>query len=218
MKKSLLPLLLFLAGCTLPPTQEQKYDMMVRPVAKVFTASGTSGSGVVFYSRDYTLIISANHVTRGQEELKVFLNGELYSAELVKESEKLDLSILRVEIYTNFVAHIHNKASLKTKTFERIFVVGAGRGYLPYPAMGIISNPQNGKHKLIQFSAPTVGGNSGGAVYRRHEEHFELVGIVVKEGIQPVSVSPDITIKVPISNVGFAIPIQTVNDFIKEVL
>ena len=217
MKKLLL--LLLLSGCV-TPTVEQKFDFMVRPVVKISMTSGGYGSGVVYSSNEeYTLIITVNHVTRNEDSLWVELNGVVYDAELIKESPEFDLSILRIEATTDFVAHIHDEVELQV--FDEIITVGAGRNDDPYPAVGIVSNVHYDMGKAeegFQYSAATVKGGSGGGMFRLHDNHYELVGIMSMIGLQNVQVNPYQGIRVPVNNVGFAIPIHLVRDFIEEVI
>lgn len=209
-------LLLLVVGCATPPTSEQKYDQMVRPAVRISMNSGDYGSGVVYFSEDYTLIISAHHVTKNEEWLKVHMNGEEYDAEIVKEDEELDLSVLRVEAHTDYVAHMHD---VEVMPFDEIFIVGGGHEYDPYPTMGIVSNSYNEELDLIQFSAPIVGGVSGGGMYRRHGQHYVLVGIADKIGLYPIfATAGGTTVKIPIVNIGWAIPIQVVEEFIEGTL
>ena len=211
-------LLLLLAGCA-TPTVEQKFDFMVRPVVKISMTSGGYGSGVVYSSNEeYTLIITVNHVTRNEDSLWVELNGVVYDAELIKESPEFDLSILRIEATTDFVAHIHDEVELQV--FDEIITVGAGRNDDPYPAVGIVSNVHYDMGKAeegFQYSAATVKGGSGGGIFRLHDNHYELVGITSMIGLQNVQISPYQGIRVPVNNIGFAIPMHLVRDFIKEV-
>ena len=221
-------LLLLLSGCVTMPTAEQKHDAMVKPVVLITMSSTGTGSGVVFSSNEeYTLIISANHVTRNEDSLWVEMNGTVYDAEVVKENLELDLSILRIEATTDFVVHIHDEGELQV--FDEIFTVAAGRADKPYASIGIISNAhyfRGDMENYIQFSASTVRGGSGGGLFRRHDAHYELVGIIARIALQTVitrilsqmMMNVNLyTIKIPVNNVGFAIRMELVRDFIEEV-
>ena len=69
----------------------------------------------------------------------------------------------------------------------------------------------------LQCSADTVKGGSGGGMFRLHDNHYELVGIMSMIGLQNVQVNPYQGIRVPVNNVGFAIRMELVRDFIEEV-
>lgn len=195
---------------TIPPTQTEKYDQMIRPVVIVTMASGAVGSGVVIKSDSHTFIISKEHVTKNEEWLKVEINGEVYDGELIKEDEEVDLSLLRVAAHTDYVAIIHNKS---LSVFDEVFVVGKGAEDVVYPSFGIIANPLN-KEEMVQFSAPVVNGVSGGGVFRQHKGHYDLVGIIDSFRIAPIRITPRQFQGLPVFNIGFATPMETVNEFL----
>ncbi len=207
-----------LSGCAVADASyEVKTDNMIRPIVNISTSSGSYGSGVVFFSEDYTLIITAYHVISQEAWIKADINGEIYEVTIVKEDIDLDLAVLRAEMHTDFVAHIHKEVTLHP--FDKVYLVGAGQSEDPYPTLGIISIPlvddkDSKRHELVQISAPVVGGTSGGAIYRRHHDHYEWVGLVDKMALQRLQISYNYAVGAPVNNMAFAIPIAVVKTFI----
>ena len=191
-----------------------KYDMMVRTVVPVKMFSNSWGSGVIISSGDVTRIVSAYHVTVGEEWIKVKIDGKLYEATLVKEDQELDLSILEVNIKSEYVAHIHQDSTLQV--FDEVFTVGSGMGVDPYPAKALVSR-LNSRGGLFQYIGHIIRGQSGGGVFRRHNDHYELVGIIKMVAVMPI-MTPFGPLPIPTNNVGFASPMKAVMGFLDEKL
>jgi len=212
--------LIMVAGCVSVPTIDTKIDQMLKTVVKVERVNDEgSGSGVVVFSEDYTLIVSAKHVTDGQEKFNIIMHDRVVEATMVRESETHDLALLRVEGHYNYVAHLH---SVNLRPFDEIFIVGAGDGFSPYPAMGIVANPYNNRElrpqdtdEVLQVSAPTISGDSGGGIFRQHHDHYALVGILTAQRQHTVQFGR-YYLGVPVDNVGHGLHVKVVQDFLNE--
>ena len=184
--------ILFTIGCAsldqpaVDPVVDQqkiKYDQMIRSVVKITMTSDGSGSGVVVRSdSSNTYILSKHHVTRNEEQLKVIMNDSEYDATLIREDIDKDLSLLQIVGHTDYVANLGN---YNLEVFDEIYAVGLGQENKVYPTYGIVSNP-TGKDGLIQFSAHTVPGMSGGGLFVNSDDKYLLVGIVEGIGLTEV--------------------------------
>ena len=205
------------SGCVgvTTPTAPTITDMVMHPSVKVILP-GSSGSGVVIYSKDYTLIITAGHVVKGDirgKGVKVILNGETHEAFIVKKGDEHDFSVLRVEAQTDYVAHTHD---MTLEYLMGVVVVGAGLGLKSYISAGVVSNPYFDIDKQFQLSVATAVGMSGAGVYVRHQEHFVLVGMMVTMGMQRV-VTRMFPLRLPIVNIAFAIPVSAFKGYFKGI-
>ena len=133
-----------------------------------------------------------------------------YITEIVSDSRKRDLAILRIKAR---IPHNLHSRILPDNTLiqrgERVYIVGNPAGNDATVVEGIISNlnrtfefPWTGNEKLamIQFSGGIYGGNSGGALYN---SSGYLIGVPAA-GIRSVPF------------IGLAIPISVVKEFLLE--
>ena len=193
--------LLFLASCSMVPDRLTTLSSVVR-----VDSDGGFGSGVVVKSGRKSIILTNAHVVSDD----MVVRGK--KATLIRKDEEKDLALIEVELQLP-AAHIHKTASLKV--FDEIILVGAGLGSKPYPSLGIVANiiTEYG----VQYSGHVVVGMSGGGVFRRHNDHYELVGIVQASALQAsfTGMFP-FPIHTPVNNMGYFIPLVTVMEFLND--
>ncbi|MBL4644431.1 MAG: trypsin-like peptidase domain-containing protein [Candidatus Pacebacteria bacterium] len=157
-----------------------------------------------------------------------------YETNIVAYDSDKDLALLSLQETDTGVRYVANlyKPKLDLRFFEPVWVVGAGLGYEPFPATGIISIPEidEGKRKSFMFSAPIIFGNSGGGVYRYNSTKgsYELVGIsrsmnlLKVNGIATLSagsqqgVEARTKVKIPVTHMGVAVSVREVCTFLSE--
>ena len=194
-------------------TNEQRYDMTLRTVVRISMTSGGGGSGVVIGSDENgTLILSVNHVTRNEDSLWVQIGDVIHDATLVRSNLMLDLSLLHIKVKSvKHIAHIHDKLP-KLAVYDEIIIVGSGLRQIPYPSMGIISLVSDIDREMM-LDVAVVSGMSGGAVWRGHNDHYELVGIVRAQGTQAVLHGLQV-LPHPFNGMTFAISMAVVRGFL----
>ena len=99
--------------------------------------------------------------------------------------------------------------------FDETFAVGASLGHPPVASEGMITymDDEIEHFKYWMSSAPTIFGNSGGAVYRWSDgrKQYEYIGIPSRISIQPMGFSAD-----AITHMGYFIPIDRVYKLLEE--
>jgi S1-C subfamily serine protease len=99
--------------------------------------------------------------------------------------------------------------------FDEVYAVGASLGHPPVASDGHISymDDEIEHYKYWMSSAPTIFGNSGGAVYRWSDgrKQYEYIGIPSRISIQPMGFSAD-----AITHMGYFIPIDRVYKLLEE--
>jgi S1-C subfamily serine protease len=99
--------------------------------------------------------------------------------------------------------------------FDDCFAVGASLGHPPVASNGMITymDDEIDHYKYWMSSAPTIFGNSGGAVYRwsSNRKKYEYIGIPSRISIQPMGFSAD-----AITHMGYFIPIDRVYQLLED--
>ena len=99
--------------------------------------------------------------------------------------------------------------------FDEVYAVGASLGHPPVASDGHISymDDEIEHYKYWMSSAPTIFGNSGGAVYRwsSTRKQYDYIGIPSRISIQPMGFSAD-----AITHMGYFIPIDRVYKLLEE--
>lgn len=136
-----------------------------------------------------------------------------YQAEIVAYAKEMDLALLRVKSIKKFdyVATLFPRGKEKEglKMFMPLFAVGCGLGHPPLVTYGLLTgfNDIIDNFPYYLSSAPTIFGNSGGAVFLA--ETMEFVGVPSR-----ISVSFSGYSSSPITHMSFFIPITSVYKFI----
>jgi len=130
-----------------------------------------------------------------------------------------DWALLRVRDKENTADWVANMFPLddldNVHIFDESYAVGASLGHPPVASDGMITymDDEIDSYKYWMSSAPTIFGNSGGAVYRwsDNRERYEYIGIPSRISIQPMGFSAD-----AITHMGYFIPIERVYKLLKE--
>lgn len=173
---------------------------------KQYISSG-AGSGVIVSEDGY--IITNVHVVSGANKITVTLNNKnTYEAKVVGKSSSLDIAMIKIDANGLKATSLGNSSSLNLG--EEVVAIGNPLGQLGGTVTnGIISSLSrnitiNGETmNLLQTNALINPGNSGGGIFN---SKGEVVGIVVAKSSGS-----------GVEGIGFAIPIDNVKPFIKEI-
>jgi len=160
-------------------------------VQSTFRLTNRRGGGSGFFINDKGLAITAKHVVKGATySMKAELAGEKkkYSVKIIKKSRKNDLALIRVMIRKP-TPYLEIRKTETLVRGEPVWVVGnpllafketvtSGNFSRIFPGKDFkkelkIKAPYKGD--WVQFSAPVIGGNSGGPVV---DKDGRLIGIV----------------------------------------
>ena len=130
-----------------------------------------------------------------------------------------DWALLRVRDKENLADYVANMFPLKDldniHIFDETYAVGASLGHPPVASNGMITymDDEIEHYKYWMSSAPTIFGNSGGAVYRwsGNRKQYEYIGIPSRISIQPMGFSAD-----AITHMGYFIPIDRVYKLLED--
>ena len=130
-----------------------------------------------------------------------------------------DWALLRVRDKENPADWVANMFPLddieNVHIFDKVFAVGASLGHPPVASEGHISymDDEIEHYKYWMSSAPTIFGNSGGAVYRwsSTRKQYDYIGIPSRISIQPMGFSAD-----AITHMGYFIPIDRVYKLLED--
>ena len=130
-----------------------------------------------------------------------------------------DWALLRMRDTENKADWVSNMFPLNdienVHIFDKCYAVGASLGHPPVASEGMITymDDEIEHYKYWMSSAPTIFGNSGGAVYRwsGNRKRYEYIGIPSRISIQPMGFSAD-----AITHMGYFIPIDRVYGLLEE--
>ena len=130
-----------------------------------------------------------------------------------------DWALLRVRDKENEADYVANMFPLddldNIHIFDETYAVGASLGHPPVASNGMITymDDEIEHFKYWMSSAPTIFGNSGGAVYRWSgtRKIYEYIGIPSRISIQPMGFSAD-----AITHMGYFIPIDRVYKLLED--
>jgi S1-C subfamily serine protease len=166
-------------------------DPIERAVQSTFRLTNRAGGGSGFFINDEGLAITAKHVVeKATYSMKAELAGEKkkYSVKIIKKSRKNDLALIQVMI-DRPTPYLEIRKTDTLVRGEPVWVVGnpllafretitSGNFSRIFPGKDFrkelkIKAPYEGD--WVQFSAPVIGGNSGGPVV---DKDGRLIGIV----------------------------------------
>lgn len=134
-----------------------------------------TGSGVIINQTGY--ILTNFHVVAGGRYFGVLLEEEqdvCYTDELIKYNQDQDLAILRMEKHRSPIPVWRGGEELVRG--QKVVAIGSPLGLFNTVSDGIISGFRTvGERSMIQFTAPTSHGSSGGALLNLYGE---LIGIL----------------------------------------
>jgi S1-C subfamily serine protease len=172
------------------------YGALLAPTVKISSKSDV-GSGTVIYSdkkgdRYVSYVLTAHHIVEQNYDPKTPLPLEVVSFRegrkvreesgiVVSVSPQLDLALIEVESDRPYEATAKLIAPEKiaaVKLYSRVNAIGCPLGYAPIPTSGELTS----KSKVLDgqsywmINAPTIFGNSGGAIYL--SETHEMIGVL----------------------------------------
>lgn len=134
-----------------------------------------TGSGVFISSGGY--ILTNFHVVRGGAYFGVRLEeqeNEFFTSELIKYHDINDLALLRVDTTCRPIPVYRGSEALRRG--QRVVAIGSPLGLFNSVSDGIISGFRKVKEvSMVQFTAPTSPGSSGGALL---DMYGNLIGIL----------------------------------------
>ena len=171
----------------------------------------SEGSGVIATSDGY--IITNAHVVEGADSLKVVMSdGKTYSAKLIGSDSVTDLALLKVDATGLTAAEFGDSDSLQVG--DSVAAVGnpGGLQFSSSCTYGHISalnreitNSEYGySMDCIQVDAAINPGNSGGALVN---QYGQVIGITSSK-----------IVDTSFEGIGFAIPVNTVQDIITDLM
>jgi 2-alkenal reductase len=181
-----------------------------RPDAE--TGPGQSGTGFIWDSDGH--IVTNNHVVEGTKSVAVRLaSGQVIRTTIVGLAPNFDLAVLRADNTRSLPPPVAIGTSGDLKVGQSVFAIGNPFGLDQSLTTGIISAlkrrlPTNTGREIgnvIQTDAAINPGNSGGPL-------LDSAGRVI--GVNTAIISPTGSS----SGIGFAIPIDTVNRVVPELI
>lgn len=172
------------------------------------------GSGTGFIYDDVGHIVTNYHVIRNAQSARVTLaDNSTWEARLVGYEANKDLAVLRVDVPPDRLRKIDIGESANLQVGQKVFAIGSPFGLDQTLTTGVISGlgremtsiggrPIEG---VIQTDAAINPGNSGGPL-------LDSAGRLI--GVNTMIVSPSGTF----SGVGFAVPVDIVNQFVPELI
>ncbi len=164
--------------------------------------------------------VTRDYRDRVQVEVFAYRNRSTISsrttaeAEIMAYNEKRDLALLRLVTNQQFehVASILPFEDAKAvHIFDKLFVIGCGLGQPPFPTSGMLTGKdvQIDYHPYWQTSAPSIFGNSGGAVFLGRTLQF--MGVPSR-----ISVNGGMFARDAITHIGYFCPPTEIHRFLKE--
>ncbi|MBD1846296.1 trypsin-like peptidase domain-containing protein [Cyanobacteria bacterium FACHB-63] len=150
------------------------------------------GSGVIWRSNG--LIITNDHVVRGQEPIIELSDGRTFAATIAGRNPQRDLAALRIDV-TNLPA-ITIGDSEQIRVGELVFAVGNPGGTVGAVTAGIIHTIES-KNAWIQADVRLAPGNSGGALANAKGEVIGINTMIM-------------------NGKGLAIPSKVIEQFLKN--
>lgn len=134
-----------------------------------------TGSGVMIQESGY--ILTNFHVVAGGSYYGVLLEEDpevCYTNELIKYNQDFDLAILRIQKHRTPIRV--RQGGEKLVRGQKVVAIGSPLGLFNTVSDGIISGFRTvGERSMIQFTAPTSHGSSGGALL---DLYGNLIGII----------------------------------------
>jgi len=173
---------------------------------------GQSGTGFVWDGAGH--VVTNNHVVSGTREVAIrFATGEVVAASIVGTAPNYDLAVVRLRTTRNLPSPIAVGTSADLKVGQSAFAIGNPFGLDQSLTTGVISAlkrrlPTNAGREIgnvIQTDAAVNPGNSGGPL-------LDSAGRLI--GVTTAIISPSGSN----AGIGFAVPVDTVNRVVPELI
>jgi serine protease Do len=178
------------------------------------TTAAASGSGFIITEDGY--IVTNYHVIEGANSVKVTTyDNTQYDAEIIGSDESNDIAVLKIDASGLTPVTLGDSEALNVG--DDVVAIGNPLGELTFTlTSGVVSamdrqitTSNSVMMNLIQTDCAINSGNSGGAL-------FNMYGEVV--GVTNAKYSSNSSTEASIDNIGFAIPINTVQDIITSII
>ena len=178
------------------------------------TTAAASGSGFIITEDGY--IVTNYHVIDGANSVKVTTyDNTQYDAEIVGSDESNDIAVLKIDASGLTPVTLGDSEALNVG--DNVVAIGNPLGELTFTlTSGVVSamdrqitTSNSVMMNLIQTDCAINSGNSGGAL-------FNMYGEVV--GVTNAKYSSNSSTEASIDNIGFAIPINNVQDIITSII
>ncbi len=169
------------------------------------------GTAIAIMVKDgFTFFLTAEHVINNASNLKITMYGGeiIEDVEVVADSIAEDLALLKVK-----GEYPCAKLALREpQLYTRVIVVGCPLGAMPLPTEGLLVNKEaiGAPRTLWRYTAPTIFGNSGGAVYTADGK---LIGI--SNTIKVIRMGFSVA---PVCHLGGFTPLPTITDWLEIAL
>lgn len=216
--KTLIVLLTLVSSIALADEIDIRQQDMLKPTVTLI-GSHSGGTGVVISSDKYTtIVLTVLHVARRVTSAIFVGSTKKYNATIFRFSSKYDLALMALNTTNRPAVTISKRESVRR--MEKVYSVGAGRLMPIQMTDGYASLTENGS---LLFTAPIVGGNSGGGVYVKTKGHYELIGITKSLAVIPASIRSNIrpmpfVAIIPVYHLAIAIDIATIHKFLANKL
>ena len=173
---------------------------------------GQSGTGFVWDGAGH--VVTNNHVVSGTREVAIrFATGEVVGASIVGTAPNYDLAVVKLRNIRNLPSPIAVGTSADLKVGQAAFAIGNPFGLDQSLTTGVISAlkrrlPTNAGREIgnvIQTDAAVNPGNSGGPL-------LDSAGRLI--GVTTAIISPSGSN----AGIGFAVPVDTVNRVVPELI
>ncbi|MEL6989311.1 MAG: trypsin-like peptidase domain-containing protein, partial [Bacteroidota bacterium] len=160
-------------------------------------------TGTGFYLKSYDLIITNEHVVRGNRE--AVIDGKLFEKQITTVlyvDQRFDLAFLGAPSNKDALPDLPLDASLKIKEGEAVIAVGHPFGLKYTATKGIISNTRHSQNELnyLQHDAALNPGNSGGPLINDEGYVIGVNTFIIRDG----------------NNIFFSLPINYLTETISE--
>lgn len=178
------------------------------------TQSAAAGSGFILTADGY--IVTNYHVVEGAEDIKVTTyDDKTYEAKLIGYDESNDVAVLKVDATGLTPVVIGDSDNMNVG--DSVVAIGNPLGELTFSlTSGAVSalnrkvTIENTAMNLIQTDCAINSGNSGGALFNSHGEVIGITNAKYSSSGNNSSASID--------NIGFAIPMNSVNSIITSII
>ena len=149
--------------------------------------------------------------------LSHFVGGYAVQADIVAYDKRQDLALLQLRDKENLAAHvarlIPESEIANVHVFDECFAVGASLGHAPLMTRGNIVHLDDeiDDETYWMSTAQIIFGNSGGAMFRPRNGHYEFIGVPSR-----ISVSMSGFSSSPITHMGFLAPPTRVYEFLRD--
>jgi serine protease Do len=201
---------IFYSGRLEPGTIEEKAREVAESVVQILCL-GKSGSGFVVDDDD-AYVVTNHHVIEQEQNISVvfFLKEHRGFRRVKKEAVRIialnpffDLALLKIEDTKDIrLRPAYLGAYARVRVGDPVFAIGSPLGLDRTVSEGIVSNRSRAITGMlsIQTTAPINPGNSGGPLFNNRGEVVGVTNLKILGG----------------ENLGFAIPIHYVKDFLRN--